>query len=267
MRNYFVLTLLFAFTVLVFAPRAARAEEAPTVDEIIRKTNHTAYYQGADGRARVKMTITDRQGNTREREFVILRRNMDEKDEEQHFYVYFHRPADVRGMVFMVWKYVDRDDNRWLYLPELDVVRQIAAGDKRTSFVGSSFFYEDVSGRGILEDTHDLVETTDNYYVIKSTPKDPGSVEFDSFTMHIHKTTFIPVKVEYEKGGQVYRVGEARKVETIQGFPTVTESLMKDLNAGTETMLEYLKVEYDIGLPENIFSERFMRRAPRQYLE
>jgi len=255
------LTLAFVFSFV------AGAQDTPTLDEIIQKANHAAYYQGQDGRAHVKMTITDKQGSNREREFTILRRNMDDKDQEQRFYVYFQQPADVREMVFMVWKFVDKDDNRWLYLPALDVVKQIAAGDKRTSFVGSTFFYEDVSGRGLEEDTHELVETTDNYYVIKSVPKDPGSVEFDSFTMYIHKTTFVPVKVEFEKGGTVYRVGEARKVETIQGFPTVTQSVMKDLNSGSETTLDYLKVEYNIGIPDTIFSERFMRRVPRQYLE
>lgn len=266
MKRFQVVMLLLSMSTALWV-QTGRAEDTPTIDEIVTKTNHTAYYQGQDGRAQVKMTITDQQGNTREREFVILRKNMDDKDEEQNFYVYFKNPADVREMVFMVWKHVGKDDDRWMYLPALDVVRQIASSDKRTSFVGSTFFYEDVSGRGLLEDTHELVETTDNYYVIKNTPKNPASVEFDSFTMHIHKTTFIPVKVEYEKGGKVYRTAEARKVETINGFPTVTQSSMKDLNTGTETTLEYLKVEYNVGMPENIFTERFMRRAPRQYID
>jgi hypothetical protein len=102
--------------------------------------------------------------------------------------------------------------------------------------------------------------------VIKNTPKNPGSVEFDSYKVYIHKTTFIPVKVEYEKGGNIYRVGEAQKVDTIDGFPTVTKNVMKDLNSGSETTIEYLKVDYNVGIPENIYTERFMRRAPRQYL-
>lgn len=261
-----ILALIFCTTAVGYLHNS-HAAETPTVDEIITKTNHTVYYQGKDGRAQVKMTITDQQGNKREREFVILRRNMDDKDEEQRFYVYFKNPADVREMVFMVWKHMEKDDDRWMYLPALDVVRQIASSDKRTSFVGSTFFYEDVSGRSLAEDNHELIETTDNYYVLKNTPKDPASVEFDSFTMHIHKTTFIPVKVEYEKGGKVYRVSEARKVETIDGFPTVTQSSMKDFNMGTETTLDYPKVEYNVDIPETIFTERFMRRSPRQYLE
>lgn len=238
-----------------------------TVDEVVKKTNHTSYYQGQDGRARVKMTITDNQGRTRTREFTILRLNTDDKDEEQKFYVYFHLPADVREMVFMVWKHVGADDDRWLYLPALDVVKRIAASDERTSFVGSDFYYEDVSGRGLDEDTHELVETTDTYYILKNTPKNPGAVEFDSYTMHIHKETFIPVKVEYEKGGKVYRVAGVVEVKDVQGYQTVTKSRMTDLNSGSETLLEYATVNYDVGLPEDIFSERYLRKAPRKYLE
>lgn len=263
-------------TVLIFTLGAlgltscflASAEDAvPSVDEIVKKANHAAYYQGKDGRARVKMTITDKQGNTREREFTIIRRDMDEQDGEQRFYVHFYRPADVRDMVFMVWKFVGKDDNRWLYLPALDLVRQIAASDERTSFVGSSFFYEDVSGRGIEEDNHELVEVTNDYYVLRNTPKDPSGVEFDSYKMYIHKSTFIPVRVEFEKSGNVYRVGEALKVEDIQGYKTVTRSRMNDTNLGLDTTLEYLKVEYDLGIPDNIFTERYLRRPPMEYLK
>ncbi|HOJ69012.1 MAG: outer membrane lipoprotein-sorting protein [Candidatus Hydrogenedentes bacterium] len=252
---------------MLFSLAVSAQEATPSVDEIVKKTNHVAYYQGKDGRARVKMTITDKQGNTREREFTILRRNMDENDGEQRFFVHFHRPADVRDMVFMVWKYVGKDDNRWLYLPALDVVRQIAASDERTSFVGSSFFYEDVSGRGIEEDNHELVEVTNDYYVLRNTPKDPSKVEFDSYKMYVHKSTFIPVRVEFEKGGNVYRVGEALKVEDIQGYKTVTKARMNDTNLGLDTTLEYLKVEYDLGIPENIFTERYLRRPPVEYLK
>lgn len=265
MRNHVHLLTLALF--LLALGVVAHAEETPSVDEIIKKANRAAYYQGNDGKAIVKMSIKDKQGNVREREFVILRRNADEIDEEQQFYVYFNSPADVHKMVFMVWKHVGKDDDRWLYLPALDAVRQIAASDKRTSFVGSTFFYEDVSGRSIVEDDHELIDTTDNFYVIKNTPKNPSSVEFDSYTVYIHKTTFIPVKMEYEKNGNIYRTGEALKVDTIDGFPTVTKNIMRDLNSGSETTIEYLTVEYNVGIKENVFTERFMRNAPRQYLK
>jgi hypothetical protein len=120
-----------------------------TVDEIVNKANEAAYYSGNDGQADVKMVITDAGGGERIREFRILRLNTD--DGNQKFYVYFKEPADVRRQVFMVWQKVKQgqDDDRWLFLPALNLVKPIAPGDKRTSFVGSDFVYEDVSGRAL----------------------------------------------------------------------------------------------------------------------
>ena len=250
---------------LLLLPLAAAAQN-PSVEEVVQRTNQASYYQGNDGRARVKMTITDAQGRTRDREFTILRLNTDDKNENQKFYVYFHRPADVRETVFMVWKNVGADDDRWLYLPALDVARRIAASDVRTSFVGSDFFYEDVSGRGIEEDHHELVEVTDTYFVLKNTPKNPGQVEFDSYTMYIDKGSYLPVRVQYEKGGTVYRQLDTLNVEEVDGHLTVTQARMRDVANGTETVLDYSAVQYDIGLTDDIFTERYLRRAPREFI-
>lgn len=238
---------------------------ALTVDEIVDKANQASYYAGDDGQADVKMVITDAGGGTREREFRILRKNTGEGT--QKFYVYFKEPADVRRQVFMVWKEVEqgKDDSRWLFLPALNLVKPIAPGDKRTSFVGSDFVYEDVSGRALWEDTHELTDETDTQYIVKNIPKDPSSVDFREYTVQIDKETFLPLKAEYlDKNGKLYRRVEATKVETIQGFPTVTESRVDDLARGTHTVNSFSNVQYNIGLKDMIFTERFLRRPPRE---
>ncbi len=252
---------------------AVLAQDAPSVDDIVTKANLVAYYKGADGKAKVLMNIKDSQGRTSKKEFTILRRDSVENDEadtfdgDQKFYVYFHLPADVNKMGFLVWKHVKSDDDRWLYLPALDLVKRIAATEKRTSFAGSDFFYEDVSGRNLNDDDHTLVETTKDYFVVDNVPKDPKSVEFKHFKMWIHKESFITVKVEYyDKQDAKYREYQALKVDTIQGFPTVTSAVMKDLKSGSETTLSYANVVYNIGLPDDIFSERYLRKAPTKYL-
>lgn len=284
---------LMAVFALAFVPFAALAAEGSggraegsgtaaaadlTVDEIVEKTNRVSYYQGADGRAQVHMTIYDEQDRTRARKFTILRWDEPasgsdvEKAEQEHtggqkFYIYFQRPADVNKMVFMVWKNLEKDDDRWLYLPALDLVKRIAGGDKRTSFVGSHFLYEDVSGRHIDEDVHELVEVTENYYVLKNTPKDPESVEFTYFKMWIHKATFVVVKAEYyDRRDANYRTYKAEAVETIDGYPTVTKSSMSDSKLGGRTVMEYANVEYNVGIPEDVFTERYLRRPPFDYL-
>jgi outer membrane lipoprotein-sorting protein len=251
-------------TCLFILPTRAEATEPSTITEIVNKANLASYYAGDDGRADVTMTITDAQGRVRKREFVILRK--DKKDGgEQFSFVYFKKPSDVRKMVFMVHKHINRDDDRWLYLPALDLVKRIAASDKRTSFVGSNYLYEDVSGRGIDEDIHELIETTHEYYIIKSTPKKPEEVEFSSYTLLVDKKTFLPMKTVYlDKTGREYRNVEALEIQNFDGIPTVTASRATDLATGSSTLAEFKSIRYNIGLKDDLFTERYLRHPPRE---
>jgi outer membrane lipoprotein-sorting protein len=260
--------------IVLMAALAVGAQAAPTVEEIVAKANRAAYYQGRNGRARVAMSIKDAQGRERTREFTILRLDLEPADDttdtftgDQKFYVYFDRPADVHKTAYLVHKHVGKDDDRWLFLPGLNLVKRIAASDTRTSFVGSDFFYEDVSGRNPADDVHELAETTDTYYVLANKPKDPKSVEFASYKMWIHKTSFLPVKAEfYDAKGEKIREAQALEVQQIQDYPTVTRSSMKDLRTGSTTTISYSKVEYNIELTEDIFTERYLRNPPRAQL-
>ena len=266
--------IILVFSTVLFATNDSNLPETITnVETIVNKANLTAYYQGNDGKAKVKMTITDKKGQARLREFIILRKDVKDGG-DQKYYVYFLKPADVRKMVFMVHKHVDieKDDDRWLYLPALDLVRRIAASDKRTSFVGSDFLYEDVSGRNLAEDTHELIKTTDKYYVVRNVPKKPDTVEFSYFDVSIDQKTFVPMKMEfYDKNNKLYRIIESLKVETVevkegekvQKFPTVVKSVVSDLNTGSKTEMEFTNVQYNINL-KDIFTERYLRRPPRE---
>ncbi|MBU2591752.1 MAG: outer membrane lipoprotein-sorting protein [Nitrospinae bacterium] len=241
--------------------------EGLTANEIINKANLASYYAGKDGKSDVRMTITDSQGRERVREFRILRLNIKDGG-DQKFYVYFTEPADVAKMVFMVWKHPGQDDDRWLYLPALDLVKRIAASDKRSSFIGSHFVYEDVSGRGTNEDDHQLVGSEGNLHKIKNTPKDSKGVEFAYYYVWIDKANFIPMKAEYYDGqGKLIRVVEALEVKDIEGIPTVTKSHAKNFLRGGETTIDFLGIDYNVGLDESVFAERYLRRAPAKWVQ
>ncbi len=245
-----------------------RSEEALTdANAIVNKANLAAYYGGADGRSEARMIIRDAQGREQRRQFTVLRRDV-EDGRDQDFLVVFSQPADVRGTVYLVKKHVDRDDDRWLYLPGLDLVKRISAGDERTSFVGAHFFYEDVSGRGPDEDIHELVETTDAYYVLSHVPRDGSAVEFARYVTWIDRRTFLPMKIEYENAaGDLYRRVEVLKVEDVQGIPTVMASRVSALGGGGQTEMQFRYMAYDLGIPDGVFTERSLRKPPREWLE
>ncbi|WP_319372326.1 outer membrane lipoprotein-sorting protein [uncultured Ilyobacter sp.] len=237
---------------------------AVDVDEIVRKAYNAAYYAGEDGRATVDMEIVDKNGRIRERRIIMLRKDIFD-GREQMYYAYFKEPSDVKNMVFMVHKNVEKDDDRWLYLPALDLVKRIASTDKRSSFVGSDFTYEDISGRSITEDIHQLTGEDSSSYIIKNTPK--TSEDFAYFVTYIDKKNYLPIKAEYyNSSGKIYRRITAEKVEIIEGFPTITLMKADEIEKGTYTTNRFSDVTYNLGMEDDIFTERYLRRPPRKWL-
>jgi len=258
--------ILLSVTTLALA-LSANATTLTDANEIIAQADLAAYYAGTDGRSDVRMIITDAQGREQRRQFTVLRRDITDSGDQQ-FLVVFSQPSDVRNTVFLVDKHIDRDDDRWLYLPGLDLVKRISAGDKRTSFVGAHYFYEDVSGRRPSEDTHELIDTTDEFYVLRHTPVDPQRAEFASYVTWIDRDTFLPMKIDYTNpAGDLYRRVEVFEVKEFDGHSTVTTSRVSDILTGGKTDMQFRYIKYDVGFPESVFTERSLRNPPRNWLK
>lgn len=258
---------LIVFSLLSMTAARVNAQPLTSPQEIVANANLAAYYAGDDGRSEARMIIRDAQGREQRRQFTVLRRNI-EAGGDQDFLVVFSQPSDVRGTVYLVKKHAGADDDRWLYLPGLDLVRRISAGDRRTSFVGAHYFYEDVSGRGTHEDVHELLETTDEHYIMQHTPLDTSSVEFASYMTWIDRETYLPMKIEYkDSAGEIYRRVEVLEVRDIQGYPTVTASRVSDLASGGQTDMQFRFIAYDLGMEESVFTERSLRNPPRRWLQ
>lgn len=240
--------------------------QAPSGEEIMRRSSLAMYYAGEDLRARVVMRLVAKEGGERLRELTMTRLTL-RQGGEQRYFLFFHRPPDVRDMAFLVWAYPGRDDDRWLYVPALKLVRRIAASDKHTSFVGSDFSYEDISGREPEEDTHTLLREEQLgervAAVVESVPKDPSSADFSRKRSWIDQATGLPLKVEYyDLRGDLLKVLTAEELQTIQGYATLTKRVMKNVQTGHWTEVVFGEVRYNQHLSADLFSERALRAPP-----
>lgn len=272
MRNLLRMTILICSSLSFYGQtmpmpdNATNSSERLSVENIITKANNASYYAGDDGSAEARMIIVDENGNRQMRQFTILRKDQQNLG-DQNILVFFSQPSNVKDTVFRVEKQLSGDDNRWLFLPALDLVKRISAGDKRTSFVGSHFYYEDVSGRNPQEDKFTLISESSDSYTINATPKEPQSVEFSHYTVTINKQHFLPMKTTYyNQNQQPMRKMTVLKVDHINGIATVMKSRITNLQNNTYTEMQFRNVKYNIGLPDNIFSERSMRTPPKAWL-
>jgi len=258
---------MFLLMVVMSSVSGAQSEaDKISTAQIIERANLASFYAGEDGRSDARMIIVDNKDNKQMRQFVILRKDLEEGG-NQHFLVVFSRPSDVKDTVFLVHKKVDTDDDRWLYLPALDLEKRISASDNRTSFVGSDFYYEDVSGRNPSLDKHELLRQDDEYYYLKSTPKQADSVEFAYYTMKIDKLSFLPMLIEYfNTSDAAIRRVEVIEVSDVQGHPTVMKSKVSNLKTGGYTLMEFRRPAYDLGMDETVFTIRSLRNPPKSWL-
>ncbi|MCX6943679.1 MAG: outer membrane lipoprotein-sorting protein [Opitutales bacterium] len=241
--------------------------QTPTADEIADKFQQAFSYAGQDMAARVVMTLVTASGEQRVRDMTMLRLNGDAR--RQKYFIYFHSPADVRGTAFLVWKDPGRDADRWLFIPALNLVQRIAARDAESSFVGSDFSYEDISGRPLPADSRKLLreESLDGHacYVVESVPKSHAS--FTRKLAWIDRTNFLPLKEEYYDAQQaLFKVFTADEVRDEDGVPTVTKRTMKNVKSGHRTEVIFKQVKYNAGLGEEVFTERALRRPSAQWI-
>lgn len=262
-----LLILGLALTLPVIS-QTAFAQNSLTAEEVIAKSRLVFFYSGDDMKAKVSMELINKDGKKRIRALTMLRKDYVEGGDQKHF-MYFHKPADVKDTTFMVYKHPNKDDDRWLFIPAINLVKRIAANDKYASFVGSDFTYEDVSGRKPEEDSHTLLRKEKlgekSCFVIESIPKNPS--EYTKRISWVDETSFLPLKEEfYDKQNELYRQFEAQEIKDINGILTITKRVMKNIKTGHRTETVFQEVEYDLGIEDEIFSERYLRRPPLEWI-
>ena len=260
-------TILMTILILLLVNVNLFAQDAT---EIMQQSHLAYYYAADDGIADVHMKLVDKKGKERVREFIMLRLDQVEGG-NQKYYTYFKKPSDISRMTFMVHKNAEENDARWIYVPSVDLIKPISADDKNSSFVGSDFTYEDVSGRHWNEDNHTLTGEVEldgrTVYVIESVPKESYK-GFAKKVSYIDKEYYLPLKEEYFNDKEkMIRIFTAEKIEEIDGYLTMTVRKIENLKKKSHTVVSFSSIDYNSGIDEDIFTERYLKNPPRKYIK
>jgi negative regulator of sigma E activity len=155
-------------------------------------------------------------------------------------------------------------DDRWIYLPELNRVRRVAAQEGAKSFVGTDLSYDDVSSadRETDEDTHKVLrEETLNgnlCYVIESVPKDT-SYQYSKMVSWIDKENYVNYKMElHDKKGALVKCYEILELKDVQGQLSPWVARMTTVKPNTSTKITMLQLAYDKAIPESAFTTNYL---------
>jgi outer membrane lipoprotein-sorting protein len=209
---------------------------------------------------RSRMVISSKDGTTSERK-------MDQYSKDgpkgSRSVAVFNSPASVAGTRFLTMENGNNND-QWIFLPSLGKVRRIASSEGSGSFMGSDFSYDDIASlsRDASLDTHTFLreETVagNECYVIESKPKDTA-YQYSRMIQYIEKDSKVNYKMElYDKKNTLIKIVEMGGVKDVQGRPTIHNTKMTSLTAGTSTTLYVDIIKYDDPIPESVFTPTFL---------
>lgn len=216
--------------------------------------------KGRNSTAVSTMTLTEKGHSPRLRELVTYR--LDKSQGEVAVLIRFTDPGDIAGTGLLTLDHAAGESDQWIYLPAMERVRRISSSRKGGRFVGSDYYYEDLRDRKVAQDRHRIIgqETVNGVLcsVLESVPVDADSSVYAKRVSWIDPTKMIAMRIDfYEKGGeQPTKRWLLKKLDKIQGYWTVLDSVVTDLESGHQTRLAVEKILYDRRLPHQLFSSR-----------
>ena len=226
---------------------------------------------GDNSTAKMKMILIDKNGNKRIRDLKTFGKD---KGEDKLKLMFFLTPADVKNTGFLTYDYEDssKDDDQWLYLPELQKVKRIASSDKSSSFMGSDFTYSDMTSRNVEDYTYEIMKepTVKGHkcWQMLVTPKSEKTIEETGYTksiVFIRQDNFVIIQaLNYIKAGKKLKYMMVNDLKEIDGIWTTLEMQMvtkKGKKTLHKTILQFSDTKYNQNLEESFFATRTLKRG------
>jgi len=226
--------------------------------EILKKVEEQTIGSKApsDIQAEMVMVIRSAKGSEKKRELLLWTKNNPAADDWR--LMKFLNPADIKDLGLLVLA----DDQMYLYLPEFQRVRRIASHNKKESFVGSDFSYEDLGTSGFSAFYRPkFKEESDKNWVLELERKPEAKKPYSRIMMTVDKETNLPVRLElYDDSGELFKV-ETQESSQVGKYWIPVKFVMENVKAGTSTVLELRNVKVDLNLSGEIFTERNLKRS------
>ena len=255
---------------LVVAGHATTAT-AQTARQLLEQTHQLGETtrKWSDRIQQLKLQIFDRRGGERDRELVIYFRKYPE--DRNRTLLFFESPPEVKGVGFLQWAEPHAKDEQWLYLPELKRVRQISAGAKHESFVGTDFSYDDLAIISEITDWSESDARTNllrqeavdgqNSHVIEFTPA-AKDLTYGKLLVWLRADDLVIVKYEMcDKSGRLQKVLVLKDIRKLGAIPTPFHMEMANVQEGSRTVVDFTEIKYDTGIDEGVFTQRALERG------
>lgn len=240
MKRAIILTLLLTISLVLMAQGKA--------EEIMDKSRNIMKIESFEAIA--SLNIIDSKGRIRERSNITASKSYDDGTEKR--LIRFLSPADIEGTTMLIYDYDMGQDDMWIYLPALNRSRRIVSSEKGKSFMGSEFTNADMSSPPTEDFDHKIINETDEYYIIESTPinrEKEDEYGYSHKISTIDKNNYIVSKMDfYDSFDELFKTILIKDVKEISGDKYIishmtaenlsngrsSEIIMSEIRTGTQ---------------------------------
>ncbi len=186
------------------------------------------------------------------------------KGQPEKSLIYFEKPEDVAGTIFLSIKPEGKDARMWLYLPALGMAKEIVAEQRKQSFAGSTFSYKDIASRSFAdkysaklvgEETVKVGDKSYDCYVLELTAKPNSDADYPTAKAWVDKNSFLMLKSEdYDSEGKLERTMEVLAVGEFEGNAVADKMIAKNVIDNSSTTITFLERKRpEKPIPDSIF--------------
>ena len=244
------------------AAREGDSEIDAAALRIIRKIDATERVQSSW--SRLRQVITTSGGDERALEMEAWSRDRNDKQ-----LMVYTAPRRVAGDKILM---LNEGDDIWFYTPRTDRVRHLASHARRQKVQGSDFAYEDMAGGSIEEDyTFALIgrdevgelEVEDTpCHVLELVPTESGP-HYSRLVLWADSERHLTRRIDYYEDGRLLKRLTTSGVRQIGDHWWAMRMVMENLQEGGRTAMETLEIDFDVDLPDRLFTTSGLKRRSR----
>lgn len=241
------------------------AEPLPDGRELIE--DQIARHESDSEYSRAVMTLFDSDGRSRER---VLHAWSAKQDGLSRMLTKFSEPADIHNVGTLTWEQPgDREDDQWLYLPDLKRVKRVTGGSKKNLYMGTDLAFEDL--RPEDTDVHTYRTLRQEVYegnrcwVIECLPATDEEKKNSGYTrrlLWLDQEHLRVLRTDYFGAGEKkIKTAVARDWRQVQGTlwrPGVTD--VSRLTTGTRTRIQLTRLEINQGVDPVLLTRMGLER-------
>ncbi len=242
-------------TMLVEPQTATAAEDAFSKGAAILKVSDERAAKYPDQTYVATMKIF-KGGKEEARQTMVFKMSM--KGLEKQF-ITFTAPGDVAGMKILM---EDRD-TIYIYSPEFQKVRRVAAHMQNQGFLGSEFTPEDmVLAKLSPSFDAELIGKTGDETKLVLKPKQGVASSFSKLEVFIDSKVGGITRIKYFDGsGNHVRTQTREDWTPFEGVQIPTKIRMKNEKTGDETVINLSELDVKTPVPDDLFSRRTLMRG------